>query len=130
METFGGLVGCTARKKRSTVSRKPHHDSQAFQQRFNLLPSFAQPFSSGRHNENKNFGDPIIASDNLGTENKLKRLKLKVGGVTHTIHTKSSNDFIGDSSVTKFSHRFDGHKPHQELLPQVFCVNPYQSFGS
>lgn len=118
METFGGLVGCTARKKRSTVSRRPHHDSQAFQQRFNLLPSFAQPFSSGRHKENKNFGDPIIASDNLGTENKLKRLKLKVGGVTHTIHTKSSNDFIGDSSVTKFSHRFDGHKPHQELLPQ------------
>ena len=73
METFGGLVGCTARKKRSTVSHRPHHDSQAFQQRFNLLPSFAQPFSSGRHNENKNFGDTIIASDNLGTENKLKR---------------------------------------------------------
>jgi hypothetical protein len=75
--TFGGLVGCTARKKRRTISHRPHHDSQAFQQRFNLLPSFAQPFSSGRHNENKNFGDPIIASDNLGTENKLKRLKLR-----------------------------------------------------
>lgn len=122
METFGGpkfaVVGSTVKKKRSSVSRRPHPDSQAFQQKFYLLPSFAQPSSSGRHNEYKNFGDTIIASDKLGTENKLKRLKLKVGGVTRTIHGKSSNDFIGDSSITKISHSSDGHKPLQKFLPQ------------
>lgn len=131
MESFGGskfaVVGCPVRKKRSRVSRRPHSDSQTFLQKFNFLPSSTQSFGSGRLDENKNLRDTIVVSDGLGAENKLKKLKLKVGGVTHTIHAKSSNGCSGDSLVTNFSHCFDGPKHHEKQLLQVCFVDPRQS---
>lgn len=33
-----------------------------------------------------------LSSDGTGNENKVKKVRLKVGGVTHTIHSKSSSD--------------------------------------
>ncbi|KAG6726300.1 hypothetical protein I3843_02G062500 [Carya illinoinensis] len=120
MESFCGFnnadVGSTMRKKRS--SRRPHPDSQALLQRLNLFPSSTQPFCDGRHDENKNSSNTIVVSDGLGTRNKLKKLKLKVGGVTHTIHTKYGSDFRGDSLATNFSQYFDGPKHHDKQLLQ------------
>ncbi|XP_062150280.1 uncharacterized protein LOC133858842 [Alnus glutinosa] len=127
MESFGGSkfagVGCPVRKKRSRVSRRPHPDSQTLLQRFNFFPSSTQLFGSGRHNENKNATDKVVVSDGLGAENKLKKLKLKVGGVTHTIHAKSSKDISGDSLVTNFSHCFNGPKHHEKQLLQDTDAN-------
>jgi len=72
-------------RKRSDVPRKPRVNCDAiFQHYFGLLSSHSQ-------NE-KNVKDTIVVSDGLKTENKLKKLKLKFGGVTHTIHTKPSSD--------------------------------------
>lgn len=125
MESFRGFnnadVGSTMRKKRS--SRRPHPDSQALLQRLNLFPSSTQPFCDGRHDENKNSSNTIVVSDGLGTRNKLKKLKLKVGGVTHTIHTKYGSDFRGDSLATNFSQYFDGPKHHDKQLLQVCFVD-------
>ncbi|GAU37437.1 hypothetical protein TSUD_206730, partial [Trifolium subterraneum] len=67
-------------RKRSNVSRKPRANIDAlFHNYFGLLPNA----------ENENVRDTVVVSDGLGTTNKLKKLKLKFGGVTHTIHTKS-----------------------------------------
>lgn len=72
-------------RKRSDVPRKPRVNCDAiFQHYFGLLSSHAL-------NE-KNVKDTVVVSDGLKTENKLKKLKLKFGGVTHTIHTKPSSD--------------------------------------
>lgn len=51
---------------------------------------------------------------------KLKKVKLKVGGVTHTLHTKSVSEvssFAGSPS-TKSSHSSDGPHVHPKLIAQ------------
>ncbi|KAJ7980384.1 putative HIT zinc finger,PAPA-1-like conserved region [Quillaja saponaria] len=65
--------------------------------------------------ESKNVSANLVSSDELGTENKLKKLKLKVGGVTHTIHTKSTLELAlsDSSSVKKFSPCPNGPKLRQ-----------------
>lgn len=68
------------KRKRSIVSRKPRANCDAiFKRYFGWIP----------HAENESVRDTVVVSDGLGTNNKLKKLKLKFGGVTHTIHTKS-----------------------------------------
>ncbi|KAK2358374.1 HIT zinc finger and PAPA-1 domain-containing protein [Trifolium repens] len=75
-------IDSIATRKRSNVSRKPRANTDAiFQNYFGLLS----------HAENENVRDTVAVSDGLGTNNKLKKLKLKFGGVTHTIHTKSKS---------------------------------------
>ncbi|CAL5198980.1 unnamed protein product [Lathyrus oleraceus] len=73
-------IDFTMKRKRSIVSRKPRANCDAiFKRYFGWIP----------HAENESVRDTVVVSDGLGTNNKLKKLKLKFGGVTHTIHTKS-----------------------------------------
>ncbi|CAJ2654026.1 hypothetical protein L195_g017588 [Trifolium pratense] len=97
-------------RKRSNVSRKPRANTDAiFQNYFGLLP----------HAEKENVRDAVVVSDGLGTTNKLKKLKLKFGGVTHTIHTKSKSgnsdarnpkDNADNNDVRSFDKREVGDK--------------------
>ncbi|OMO58466.1 PAPA-1-like conserved region [Corchorus olitorius] len=116
MESFGGSeftdVGCPIRKKRSSISRRPRYPAhQIFIPNFNLvsLPSQAIGSSSNEDQNHKN------GSNGLGSENKLK-LKLKLGGVTHTIHTKSTSDYAsgGVPTFTKSSHFSDAPQTREK----------------
>ncbi|KAJ7955224.1 putative HIT zinc finger,PAPA-1-like conserved region [Quillaja saponaria] len=107
-------AGCTIRKKRSSLSRRPQPNSYTLWTRYCIFASFLEPF--GTPDENKNVSDNLVTSDGLGTENKIKKLKLKVGGVTHTINTKSTLElaFSGSSSVKNFSPCSDGPEIQQK----------------
>lgn len=101
MESFVGsgyaVGGCGVRKKRSNPSRRPRLDSHTLLQSYCIVPSSTtQHFSNGSHVKNHYNRDTVVVSDGLGSENKLKKLKLKVGGITHTIHTKSAAEFVSD----------------------------------
>lgn len=106
MEGFNG-VNFTVRKKRSSVSRRPCSDSQKFSQTHTLLPQFTQSLGSAYNEEES---EAKVGSDGLRSENKLKKLKLKLGGVTHTIHTK----YASESSPC-----FDISQPQEKFLLQV-----------
>lgn len=67
------------KRKRSCVLRKPRANSDAI---------FQSYFGCSSPVENESVRDTVVVCDGLGTDNKLKKLKLKFGGVTHTIHTK------------------------------------------
>ncbi|KAH7513467.1 hypothetical protein FEM48_Zijuj12G0203000 [Ziziphus jujuba var. spinosa] len=120
MESFGGSgydVGSFGvRKKRSNASRRPRLDSHTLLQSYNLLPSSTQPLNNGSHDKNYYKRDTFVVSNGLGSENKLKKLKLKVGGVTHTIHTRSGADFSGgcSSSIQKSSSCDYGFTPNEK----------------
>ncbi|PQP96113.1 uncharacterized protein Pyn_37867 [Prunus yedoensis var. nudiflora] len=61
-----------------------------------------------------------VVSDCSENENKVKMVKLKVGGVTHTIQAKSTSDgasAVGLSSI-KSSHISDAPRPRQKLILQ------------
>ncbi|KAF4358906.1 hypothetical protein F8388_012923 [Cannabis sativa] len=105
MESLDGPELAVIRKRRSNASRRPRVDSHSLLENFNLLTLSAEVYSNGDNIKNQDIGDNRVAvSDGLGRENKLKKLKLKVGGVTHTIHTKSTDDFsYGDSTIFRNS---------------------------
>ncbi|XP_043725246.1 nucleolin 1-like isoform X2 [Telopea speciosissima] len=69
-----------------------------------------------RKTESHNSGG--VGSDGIGNESKLKKVKLKVGGVTRTIHAKSTSDvaFGGVSSSIKSSRSSDAPRPRQKLI--------------
>ncbi|XVF62460.1 hypothetical protein PTKIN_Ptkin09bG0009500 [Pterospermum kingtungense] len=105
METFGGsasaVVGCAIKKKRSSISRRPRATLQTFTHNYIFMSSSTTAIgSSGNEDQNFRYG-----SNGFGNENKLK-LKLKLGGVTRTIHTKSiaNHAFDGVPSLTKSFH--------------------------
>ncbi|KAI4334961.1 hypothetical protein L6164_013656 [Bauhinia variegata] len=116
MEIVGGsglLVGSSVKRKRSIVSRKPRANSDTLFQSFFSFPSpFVEPLGKHDENENENLRNTKGPSDGLGAENKLKKLKLKFGGVTHTIHTNSKEElaFSSDPFVTNFYPCSDGSK--------------------
>ncbi|CAK9145226.1 unnamed protein product [Ilex paraguariensis] len=57
--------------------------------------------------------------DGVGNENRLKKFKLKVGGVTHTIQTKSSTPSVsGSGSSTKSARSSDAPWPWPKLILQ------------
>lgn len=85
-------VGCAAKKKRSGTSRRPRPDIQTLSHACAFLPQSKQSISSSSNEGNRNFRDAVFGSDGLGVENKLK-LKLKFGGVTHTIQTNSTSEY-------------------------------------
>lgn len=84
-------VGCAAKRKRSDTSRRPRPDIQTLSHAYTFLPQSKQSIGSSSNGGNRNFRDAIVGSDGLGGENKLK-LKLKFGGVTHTIQTNSTSE--------------------------------------
>ncbi|KAK9292002.1 hypothetical protein L1049_019955 [Liquidambar formosana] len=75
---------------------------------------------SSRISGSYSFGQQGMVSNELSNENKLKKVKLKVGGVTRTIHAKSSSDgaSVGGSSSTKSSRSLDAPRPRQKLILQ------------
>lgn len=103
------------RKKRSVVAQKPRLDPPIFSQSSNIFPPF------GNIDKDQNNKERVVLFDGLGRGNKLKKLKLKLGGVTHTIHTKYRADFgcSGGSSVAKSSSSIDAFTPQLKPLPQV-----------
>ncbi|XP_027331228.1 uncharacterized protein LOC113846788 [Abrus precatorius] len=106
------------KKKRSRVSRRPRANADAlFQCYFGWVP-LEEPF--GKQDENEKMRDTMVASGGLRTGNKPKKLKLKLGGVTHTIHTKSKTEtgFSGGSFVTNFS---EGPKPQDDTNGNDAC---------
>lgn len=62
-----------------------------------------------------------VVSDGLENENKVKKVKLKVGGVIRTIHAKSISDGASGvgSSSTKASRVSDVPRPRQKSNGQV-----------
>ncbi|CAA3020766.1 SWR1 complex subunit 2 isoform X1 [Olea europaea subsp. europaea] len=60
-----------------------------------------------------------VSSDGAGNENKVKKVRLKVGGVTRTIHSKSSSDgsSVAGTSSAKSSNT-DPIYPHHKLSLQ------------
>ncbi|KAF9596522.1 hypothetical protein IFM89_012253, partial [Coptis chinensis] len=64
----------------------------------------------------QNSGHSALVTDGSGNENKLRKVKLKVGGVTRTIHPKPSSD-VGDSSM-KSSRLSDISRPRPKLILQ------------
>lgn len=65
-------------------------------------------------------GQSEVASDGAASDNKVKKVKLKVGGVTRTIHTKSMSvgASLGGSSSMKYSHSSDASRPRKKLILQ------------
>ncbi|KAL6292991.1 hypothetical protein ACE6H2_001133 [Prunus campanulata] len=118
MESFVGAGlspgGCIVRKKRSVVAQKPRLDPPIFSQSSNIFPPF------GNIDKDQNNKEKVVLFDGLGRGNKLKKLRLKLGGVTHTIHTKYTADFGfgGGSSVAKSSSSIDAFTPQLKPLPQ------------
>lgn len=172
MEWFGGsgftVAGCSIRRKRSSLSRRPRPESQTFPESNNLfqlsltssinrsdgetaskrsrrdnggfadINSFDRNdhlkngsdfkvgnegvhLSRGKNGDNWNSRESTIVSDGIGSEKRLKKVKLKLGGVTRTIHTNATSEFaFGDGSfATKTSRPSDSH-PHSKLSFQVF----------
>lgn len=115
MESFGGegfaVVGCAVRKKRSSMSRRPRCSQQTFMHNYILMSSPTQAIGSSG-NEDQNFRN---GSNGFGSENKLK-LKLKLGGVTRTIHTTSTAEhaFGGVPTLTKSSHFSDAPQTREK----------------
>ncbi|OVA16782.1 INO80 complex subunit B-like conserved region [Macleaya cordata] len=75
---------------------------------------------SRRESESWSSWHSRVNSDTLGNENKLRKVKLKVGGVTHTIHAKSTSDGAsgGRSSSMKSSQTMDASRPRKKLILQ------------
>ncbi|KAL7209235.1 hypothetical protein ACSBR1_030883 [Camellia fascicularis] len=65
-------------------------------------------------------GQSEVASDGATSDNKVIKVKLKVGGVTRTIHAKSMSvgASLGGSSSTKYSHSSDASRPRKKLILQ------------
>ncbi|XP_068662354.1 uncharacterized protein [Aristolochia californica] len=85
----------------------------------------SQPRSSedgnGRHSDARNAGTVTNGSggkaDASSHENKLRKVKLKVGGVTRTIHAKSTTDGASGGSTSK-SFRSSDAPRRQKLILQ------------
>ncbi|CAI8615196.1 unnamed protein product [Vicia faba] len=69
----------------------------------------------GRNPEGNSLGLFGVSQDGLGNENRVKKVKLKVGGVTRTIQANSaSNSASGSGSTSKNSRLSDASRPRQK----------------
>ncbi|KAH9624785.1 hypothetical protein KSS87_003728 [Heliosperma pusillum] len=80
----------TSRRKRSSSRRRPHPNPKPFNhpQHAFMLP--LSPMDRGLHEDFNMYDSKVLEPKVQGSERKLKKLKLKLGGVTRTLHTKSS----------------------------------------
>lgn len=108
------------RKKRSVVSHKPRLDPLTFSERSNFFPPFGNPFGKESLGKSQDSKEKVVHSDGLRSENRPKKLKLKLRGVTHTIQTKYAADsgVGGASSIPKSSCRSDDFIPQPKPLLQ------------
>ncbi|KAJ6838318.1 titin-like protein [Iris pallida] len=71
----------------------------------------------GRHGDGHSSGYAVGDSGG-STENKLKKVKLKVGGVTTTIHAKSNSEMNNTASTAKPSQSSDASRHRHKLILQ------------
>lgn len=139
-------IGVAIKRKRSQTSRRPRPEAQSLPDR---SPMSLTPVSDdmSKVSSDENIGDgnsggkmfnlnqcvsrslPVSGSngilsngmcDGAGSENRLKKVKLKVGGVTRTLQTKSSSTVeSGSGSLLKANQSSDNAWPRQRLIPQV-----------
>ena len=77
----------------------------------------------GRNPESLSLGQFGVTQDGLGNENRVKKVKLKVGGVTRTIQANSSsNGASGSGSTTKSSRSSDASRPRQKQQVLLFWM--------
>ncbi|KAL6968642.1 hypothetical protein U1Q18_034440 [Sarracenia purpurea var. burkii] len=82
------------------------------------LQSKTTDIRGGRNGESQSSGYSRLNGHGVGND-KLKRVKLKVGGVTRTIQTKSvSHGALGSGSSTKSSRTSDTPGPHRRMILQ------------
>lgn len=108
------------KRKRSRLSRQPRANSDAlFQSYFGWL-SLVEPFD--KQKENENVRDAVVASDRLRTDNKLRKLKLKFGGITRTIHANKTTEagFTSGTSIANSSCS-DGPKSKDDTNGNEAC---------
>lgn len=75
----------------------------------------------GRNPESMSLGQLGGSQDSLGNENRVKKVKLKVGGVTRTIQANSAtNGTSGSGSSTKTSRSSDASRPRQKQQVLLF----------
>lgn len=85
-------IGCATRKKRSDTPRRPRTNTITIPSCYDCSPNEHNFTSSKRHIEDTGgFGDDNTFSTSRD-EKKLKRVKLKLGGVTRTIHAIHATD--------------------------------------
>lgn len=65
-------------------------------------------------------GNPGTIGDSTGNENKLKKVKLKLGGVTHTIETKPSSNGSSCGPFAKTPRSSDAPRSRPKLILQVY----------
>ncbi|KAH6813910.1 hypothetical protein C2S51_022928 [Perilla frutescens var. frutescens] len=141
----GEGAGLSIKKKRSQTSRRPRPEGQQLPDQ---SPQSVAPVSDdmSKVSSDEYIGDgnsggkmfnlnqcvsrslPVAGSngivsnvtcDGAGSENRPKKVKLKVGGVTRTLQTKSSsNGESGGGSSAKASQSSDNAQPRQRLIPQ------------
>ncbi|XAR61420.1 hypothetical protein NMG60_11035114 [Bertholletia excelsa] len=67
----------------------------------------------------ESLGHSRVNGDRVGNDKKVKKVKLKVGGVTRTIQAKSNpHGPSGSGSSTKSSRAFDAHRSRHKLILQ------------
>ncbi|XP_021774100.1 uncharacterized protein LOC110738044 isoform X1 [Chenopodium quinoa] len=137
MELLGGPATSPcfpgARKKRSNFNRRPHHDLKTIT---NFLNDFSVPNSPTEYEEheaislhcsNGNSGTgndfetyhPPPGDHNRSDIKKLKKVKLKLGGITRTLHTKPMTEIaLGGEPLGIRS--FDSHDVSGAHLKQDF----------
>ncbi|CAI0626293.1 unnamed protein product [Linum tenue] len=83
-------LGFIARKKRSCGTRRPCSEPQRVLGTYGFFPQSTSAQSSGA-----GYGEESLrlSQHTAGEKNGLKKLKLKVGGVTRTIHTKAAAEY-------------------------------------
>lgn len=80
----------------------------------------------GRNCESHGLGKLEVILDGLQNETKVRKVKLKVGGVTRTIHSNSTPDRVhGDGFSTQISRSIDDSRSRQK---QNLQVRNYQTY--
>ncbi|XP_073156557.1 uncharacterized protein [Henckelia pumila] len=95
-------------------------DSNSGGKMFNLNQCLSRslPVSGSDGGSNVSVSSGVIG-DGTGGENRPKKVKLKVGGVTRTIQTKSSSNGASSSrSSTKIDQSSDNTRTRQHFIPQ------------
>ncbi|XP_050215675.1 uncharacterized protein LOC126666841 [Mercurialis annua] len=123
MDDFGGSwcdgFCFSVRKKRSRISRQCCSDLQKFSQSYNFSPQSARYLGSRGYEEECFVREIALCSDGLRSENRLKKLKLKLGGVTHTIHTKYASEASQCFNVPQSQEKDYNFGKHQSLRETV-----------
>ncbi|XP_060217579.1 uncharacterized protein LOC132644927 [Lycium barbarum] len=84
-----------------------------------LLHSNGVPGDDTYPQHGSSLRQPGTVQDGVGSDSKLKKVKLKVGGVTRTIQTKTDyRGAYGGGLSTTSARALDGSLPRQKLTPQ------------